>query len=540
MALSPFNLVIGTKSDDLTGFNVIPNAPYEIRNRLPNGDSGTLVNIFEDSAGTIPITQTGATVDSRGSVTFYAEAIPLNAEYNNGASIVQPIDVGISNQNLEVALINNLSQAYDFESITALAASTIDFPLGKVLTWGHTWDQSKGRGVVVDNNIAVPIPEMYTLLTNGNYLFNLSVYGNTEFKTPSSFPESHMLITAIDENPCRIHQEPSTNIDSGTVTKYDWMLDPYDSDPINYRIQSVFNYTGDPNGLGESGVAVWQTKNEGHNWGNWTSMHFGFQDDSSNGVPMKMYLIDHSSPQWFTPAKGGWREGKSYSNGDYITASFKVYQAQNTGTSGATVPVHTSGTVSDGGINWLWIHTPIASQVKPCVTFGDRNLMPRLGFPNIRVQFQLDIMSDWGIRHRYIDNAQNAIGSTGSSGNGTDDYYDISTGGGGLIRYHQSKNLSQRVGLATTYDSVTYSSEETQPSIAGQNVVIFNNSNATGVTRFLDGAPFQEFTVFAENSLTSINQGTFIKVEGGTTVVDDQTGIKFMIMADGLTARQIR
>ena len=56
MALSPFTLVIGTKSDALNGFNVIPNAPYEIRLRNTNGSSGALANIFSDSAGLVPIT----------------------------------------------------------------------------------------------------------------------------------------------------------------------------------------------------------------------------------------------------------------------------------------------------------------------------------------------------------------------------------------------------------------------------------------------------------------------------------------------------
>ena len=92
MALSPYTLIIGTKSDD--PFNVIPNAPYEIRHRdTATGASLGLANIFSDPAGLVPITQTGATVNDRGTVVFYAEAVPLNAEYNNGTSIVQPIDV---------------------------------------------------------------------------------------------------------------------------------------------------------------------------------------------------------------------------------------------------------------------------------------------------------------------------------------------------------------------------------------------------------------------------------------------------------------
>ncbi len=73
MALSPYTLIIGTKSDD--PFNVIPNAPYEIRHRdTATGASLGLANIFSDPAGLVPITQTGATVNDRGTVVFYAEA----------------------------------------------------------------------------------------------------------------------------------------------------------------------------------------------------------------------------------------------------------------------------------------------------------------------------------------------------------------------------------------------------------------------------------------------------------------------------------
>ena len=107
MALSPYTLVIGTKSDALNGFNVIPNAPYEIRARNPNGSSGALVNIFSDSAGLVPITQTGATVDSRGSVTFYSNAIAINAQYNNGTPIIQPIDVGVTNEQARELIEDN-------------------------------------------------------------------------------------------------------------------------------------------------------------------------------------------------------------------------------------------------------------------------------------------------------------------------------------------------------------------------------------------------------------------------------------------------
>ena len=131
MSLSPYVLVIGTKSDDLTGFNVIPNAAYEIRFRNSNGTSGSLANIFEDEAGSLPITQTGATVDSRGSVTFYADAIPLNAVYNNGVAITQAIDIGISNQSLNNAIIGDESTASKFNTVQKYKDHTSILPVGK-------------------------------------------------------------------------------------------------------------------------------------------------------------------------------------------------------------------------------------------------------------------------------------------------------------------------------------------------------------------------------------------------------------------------
>ena len=75
MALSPFVVTIVTKTD--APFNVLPNAPLEIRERLASGASGALSSIFSDSAGLNPITQTGFTTDSLGQATFFAASADL-------------------------------------------------------------------------------------------------------------------------------------------------------------------------------------------------------------------------------------------------------------------------------------------------------------------------------------------------------------------------------------------------------------------------------------------------------------------------------
>lgn len=97
MALSPYVIVIWTKED--APFNIVPNSPIEIRERLANGVSGNLINIFE--ADGTPITQPGGQTDSLGKFEFYADAIPINAKYTlGGFTYEQPVDVGITADSL--------------------------------------------------------------------------------------------------------------------------------------------------------------------------------------------------------------------------------------------------------------------------------------------------------------------------------------------------------------------------------------------------------------------------------------------------------
>ena len=53
------------------------------------------------------------------------------------------------------------------------------------------------------------------------------------------------------------------------------------------------------------------------------------------------------APQWIT--------GTAYTSGDYVYNALRVYQATSTGTSGGTPPTWTSGTQSDGGVDWEFV-----------------------------------------------------------------------------------------------------------------------------------------------------------------------------------------
>lgn len=51
---------------------------------------------------------------------------------------------------------------------------------------------------------------------------------------------------------------------------------------------------------------------------------------------------------------GKWVTGTAYSAADKVSYDGNIYTAQNTNTAGATAPVHTTGTTSDGGVSWAF------------------------------------------------------------------------------------------------------------------------------------------------------------------------------------------
>jgi hypothetical protein len=69
---------------------------------------------------------------------------------------------------------------------------------------------------------------------------------------------------------------------------------------------------------------------------------------------------------------GGYGAATAWANGQTIVGTYQVrknggnvYLAASTGTTGATPPTHTSGTVSDGGVNWTYLGPLAVLTAKP-------------------------------------------------------------------------------------------------------------------------------------------------------------------------------
>lgn len=55
-----------------------------------------------------------------------------------------------------------------------------------------------------------------------------------------------------------------------------------------------------------------------------------------------------------TITTNAWKASTGYTAGDYVRSEGREYLATTTGTSGTTIPTHTNGVVSDGGVEWRY------------------------------------------------------------------------------------------------------------------------------------------------------------------------------------------
>lgn len=356
----------------------------------------------------------------------------------------------------------------------------------------------------------------------------------------------HLLVRDVRPNQAtRVHQEPNGYV-AGTASKYDWMFDPYENDGANYRIANVYTKNYDPadasTTAGNNGVVVLGTKGVGNHFGIFPAFHLGFMDDGpTSATPFKSYYFDTGDTAWRTPMKGAWRSGVSVTSGDYYLASFHLYQASSTGTTGATVPVHTSGTVSDGGVNWLFIRDFQATSggFRGCVVIGDRDDLPKFGLPSVRAQIAQDVALWNGKKIRLLDNSGASVWSVFTNGL-TDDFYLESEDGTKRIRVDATGQFIQLAQLALATTGNSDSSLSTTPSIKGVRVLTFGNASSVTVTAFSEGISNQEFYVRSSNINTTLQHNANIRLLGASnkTIGVDDT-LLFLMNTAGTVATQV-
>jgi len=343
--------------------------------------------------------------------------------------------------------------------------------------------------------------------------------------------------------PTRIHIEPNGYV-TGTAAKLDWMLDPYQQDGVNYRIRNIYTKTYDAADAsttgGDNGIVVDGVKGTGDHFGIYPAWHFGYSDDSATAVPMKLHYFDHTDTAWRTPLRGAWRAGITVNAGDYILASFQLYQTTTGGTTGSTKPNHTSGSASDGGVTWDWVRNfqTASSHIKAIVLFGDRDTRPLFGFENIRVQFGADSLVFNGKKIRYVGSGGLSNWSLYSPG-GSTDFYIENEAGTGRMRFGSS--FIQINGLSLISTGNSDNSNATTTSITGVRVLTYGNTAPTTITQFTNGVSNQEFYVRSSNGQTTIAHNANIRLVGGVNLtLNTDTVLLFLMNTAGTIATQVR
>jgi hypothetical protein len=97
-------------------------------------------------------------------------------------------------------------------------------------------------------------------------------------------------------------------------------------------------------------------------WGYWPA---GSQID--NGAPSSGGFIGWVCVAAGWLVTGAWTTAHAQVYGDLVSNGGRIYRAASSGTTGATAPTHTSGTASDGGVNWTFVATASVATFK---TFG--------------------------------------------------------------------------------------------------------------------------------------------------------------------------
>lgn len=516
--MEPTQVAIGPSLT--SGGNIVPLTSLEGDSMDPER-RGFIVKVIRAGAVVTLADQAWSYDKSTGELTVEAQEGDrlLAVEREQGGHVTtstgtQTVTEALDNRVIYVDTIADL-QAID----TSLLNDQQVFMITSDDSTGYVFDAGSE---VAANGYSVVAPETgsgrFILVPSGKFK-------HVKIKDPSG-TSANLLFQNPYPGATRIHIEPNGNVDSGTVTKLDLMLDPFDEDSENYRIWNLYTQNGDPYGTGEPGIIGFNAKGTGNHWGTWPTVHFGFQDLGAEAVCAKMWYGDHNQPQHYTPHLGAWREGRAVTAGDYVTASNKIYQAATTGTTGATVPSHTSGTVSDGSVEWDHVYSPSYTTVRPTLMIGDRSDMPTLGHPDCRLQVMRSMMLGWGATFRFVDDSGASLGDIRASAtsNGSNKWINLNTGGGGYIRFHGSENYFQSIGLAKTHNRTLAADGATSVNVEGVTLIHLNNSSLTSLTALTGGKPGQEVKITVSNDNTNLahndtaTSGGVLKIKGGAHI----------------------
>lgn len=350
--------------------------------------------------------------------------------------------------------------------------------------------------------------------------------GNTLIKNPSGAT--------------RFHIEPGIDIDSGTASKQDWMFDRYHVDPNNYRIFGTFLQNGDLSGNGRNAEANFTLKSVGDFYGGFPLGMWGYQDNSAErAIAMKMFYMDIQETEKPTPNLGRWQSGITVAMGDYIQSNnfdalpsptYGLYKATSSGTTGGAQPIHTSGSVSDGGVTWEFVKdyytTAASNELIAMMLFGRKGDYPIAGGHNYTAQFARGLGVHQGQDIAHFDSDGTLSGYRRAIGPDIYDYFKDSS-----HYYRYTDTFTQHAGGGTIRSLKTVNNDDGGTGITvdarGADVINLDYLSPTSISTILCDQN-QEFRIRVVNDSTvTLNNGPSLRMVNGTQSLGVRSVLSF-------------
>ena len=231
--------------------------------------------------------------------------------------------------------------------------------------------------------------------------------------------------------------------------------------------------------------------------------------------------------KWGGRDKAFWYTGRPTTTGDLILVFFRVYQAATTGTTGSTKPVHTSGTVSDGGVSWTYIEdlsqNVSGNRHRPVTIFGDvpsSASTPAIGWNNAAVHFGEDVLFYPGAGMDFINSTKrirNArIEAISTNAKGLKFIIDTTTGS--VTNVTLSTNRMAVTNLQIVPTNIAKTTGATTVDITHGNLVGFNDGSATSFTQFTNSAPNTDVLTYFTTANTTLVESSNLDLGGNGNI----------------------
>jgi hypothetical protein len=200
-----------------------------------------------------------------------------------------------------------------------------------------------------------------------------------------------------------------------------------------------------------------------------------------------------------------WATGQAKVNGSFVVHSNNLYDAKSAGTTGGTPPTHSSGTVSDGGVDWLYIGTFENTNARPDMNrIGVNNIYNHTGGNTKEFGVASNYFEEPTSSSKFIRAAEWSSGLAVKSGGFV--FYNHSDG---VARHYKAKNAGSTGVTPPTHTSGSTSDGVITWLYVGESE--WFQSSTTNESQFFNKSPIyvQALDSVSEASSTQIFSGTF-------------------------------